>query len=378
MKSGKKRTMTALINTEFINAPEPFGHKGFWMSQQFPTEFKGMAIGDVDNDGLNEVVTIDTHNVYIYRKTGNELKLLQKITGKPYDSNLGVDIADINKNGVNEIIVTSISGTNLDSFVLEYKDGKYVKIASDIPYLLRVIDTPSGPLLLGQELGTGMFKNFETQIYEIIYKDGKYVAGEKMQIPIGLSVYGLTIDNVGTGGGEKVITFDESDYLCIFDKTNRHLTKMTTCGGSNKEAVFRSDEEYGGSTNMIQNYDVQKVQSTDYDDRTSYLNLRILTYDLRKDGKKEVIVVKNLSSSGRVLKHAKLFSSSEIYNLEWDGLGLAENWRTKKIHGYVADYAIKDIDNDGQPAVVLSLVLSVGASVRERSVIVVYKLDAAQ
>lgn len=383
MKTGKRGTLTSAINTEFINAPDPVNRRGFWMSQQLPTEFKGMAIGDVNGDGLNEVVTIDTHNVYIYQKTGNELKLLQKITGNSYDSNLGVDIADINRNGVKEIIVTSINGNVLDSFVLEYKDGKYVKIASDLPYLLRIIDTPSGiPLLLGQELSSGFNKNFETQIYEIIYRDGKYIAGEKMKIPIGLSIYGLTIDDVGTGGGEKVIAFDELDYLCIVDKTNKRLTSMMTFGGSNKELVWRSDDVYGGSNNFVANYSSQselyESALNDIGERRAYLNLRILTYDLKKNGKKEIIVVKNLSSAGRVLKNIKLFTSSEIYDLDWDGMGMAENWRTKKINGYVADYAIKDIDNDGQPEIVLALVLSVGVSISERSVIVVYKLDTVQ
>ena len=130
MKSGgKKGTLTSVINSEFINAPEPLNRKGFWMSQKIPTEFKGMDIGDVNSDGLNEIVAIDKNNVYIYQKTGNELKLLEKINGKSYDNYLAVDVADINRNGVKEIIVTSLNDTLLDSFVLEFKDGKYVKIA---------------------------------------------------------------------------------------------------------------------------------------------------------------------------------------------------------------------------------------------------------
>ena len=31
--------------------------------------------------------------------------------------------------------------------------------------------------------------------------------------------------------------------------------------------------------------------------KTSYINLRILTYDTNKDGKREIIIVKNISSS---------------------------------------------------------------------------------
>ena len=57
---------------------------------------------------------------------------------------------------------------------------------------------------------------------------------------------------------------------------------------------------------------------------------------------------------------------------------MAENWKTKKINGYIADYCIKDIDNDGKPEIVLALVQSVSTSLSNKSVIVIYKLDTPQ
>ncbi|MFA4916636.1 MAG: FG-GAP-like repeat-containing protein, partial [Syntrophales bacterium] len=96
IKNSPKGTLTSALNSNFINAAQPVDRMGFWMSQKYPTEFKGMAIGDVNKDGLNEVVVIDSHNVMIYQKKDNELKLLQQIAGKPYDNYLAVDIADIN------------------------------------------------------------------------------------------------------------------------------------------------------------------------------------------------------------------------------------------------------------------------------------------
>lgn len=207
MRTNKRGTMTSAINTEYINSPEPVNRRGFWMSQQIPTELKGMAIGDVNNDGSNEIVVIDRHNIYIYQKKDTEMQLLEKIPGKAHLNYISVDVADINRNGMPEIIVTSLNNKTLDSFSLEYKDGKLQTIASGIRWFLRALDTPSGmPLLLGQDFG--MVKPFDTQIYEIVWKNGKYVPGEKMKIPVGLSIYGLTIADVGTGGGEKVIALD--------------------------------------------------------------------------------------------------------------------------------------------------------------------------
>jgi len=377
-KGGKKATLTSsIINPEFINSSDPINRRGFWMSQQFKSEFKGMDIGDVNGDGLNEVVVIDKHNIYIYQKTKDDLRLLKQIKGKSYNNYMSVDVADLNKDGTPEIIVTSLNDRTLNSFVLQYKDGDYKMIASDLRYFLRVIDTPSGQILLGQPYGMG--KVFDSQIYEIVWRNGKYVSGDKMKIPLGLSIYGLTIDTLGSGTSEKIIALDELDYLCVISKTDKTMTRILSFGFSPDELLWRSDTVYGGSNNYISNVDKQKAMSSEaVQEDNAYANVRILSFDTNKDGKKELIIVKNLSSVGRIFKNLKVFTSSEIYNLEWDGLGMAENWRTKKINGYVADYCFKDINNDGKPELVLALVQSVGASVSDRSVIVVYELEMPQ
>jgi TolB-like protein len=375
MKAGGKRgTLTSVINPDFIDSPDPLKRTGFWMSQQMRTEFKGMAVGDVNNDGSNEIVVIDQNNVYIYSKTPDGLKLLDQIKGKSYNNYISVDVADINRDGTPEIIVTSLNRNLLDSFVVQYTDGKYQNIATNIRWFLRVLDTPSGlPLLLGQTYGID--KVFERPIYEIVWRDGKYVEGPRQKIPEGLSIYGLAIEPLTAGGTEKVIALDELDYLCIFEKTTKSMSRLLGFGFSSEELLWRSDTPFGGSNNYISNEDRSDPGNTE---RSAFANLRILTHNTNLPGRKEFIIVKNMSSVGRIFKNLKLFTSSEVYSMEWDGLGLAENWRTKKINGYVADYAIKDVSNDGKPEIVLALVQSVGASVGNRSVIVVYQLTGEQ
>ncbi|MGZ6250113.1 MAG: FG-GAP-like repeat-containing protein [Syntrophales bacterium] len=370
MKKSKKGTYTSVINPDFITAARPLDRKGFWMSPKFSTEFRGMDIGDVMGDGKNKVVIIDTHNVMIYQKKDKDLVLLQKIPGKSSENYLAVDVADINRNGVKEIFVTCMERDWVNSFVLEYKDGQFIKIASKLPWYMRVIDTPAGPILLGQT--RGMDQPFNTPIHEIVWEDGKYKEGKKMKIPLGLSVYGLTIDNLGTGGGEKIIALDNYDYLNIYEPTELPLMNLNRLGGSPLR-VYKSDDNYGGSNTVIENLSLP----VDAEYKWTYINSRILTTE-GKDGKREIIIVKNLSAVGRVLKNVKMFTSSEIYDLEWDGLGLVENWKTRKISGYVADYQLKDIDNDGQKQIVLALVLSVGTSLQDKSVIVAYKMTAPQ
>jgi TolB-like protein len=361
-------TFTSIINPSFITSSSPVIMEGSWMSQRYRNKFKGMAIGDVNNDGLNEVVLIDSQNVMIYQRKDDDLKLLSTFSGKSYDNYLAVDVADINGNDIEEIIVSNIKNNGVDSFVLEYDGKKFARIASGLKWFFRVVDLQDIPVLLGQKKGIG--SPFDSSIYSIIWKKGEYEEGKRMPIPKGLSVFGLGIDSLEGSGIQRVLALNEYDHLCIYTKTQKELSLIHVIGGSD-ELIWKSENVFGGTTNY---FDYGSMGGGGFEpenekDERAYVNTRILTFDMNKNGKKEVIIIKNLSSIGRILKGVKSFGNSEIYDLEWDGLGLAEQWKTKKIQGYVADYQIEDINNDGKKEIVLIVRLS-----RTRSVIVAYDL----
>ena len=372
MKSSKKGTLTSAINPDFINAAQPLESKSFWKSQQFPYALRGVDIGDVNGDGLNETVMIDENNIFIYQKNKGEFKLLQHIRGKRYDDYLSLDVADINGNGIKEIIVSSLSANVVNSFVIEYRNGKFETIAQGLRWFMRVIHNSSGiPILLGQR--RGIESVFTTPIHEIVWQNGEYREGRRMPIPEGLSLFGLTLDKLTPGGAEMLIALNEDDYLYMIEPTVKPLSKLVVFGGS-EELRWRSDEPFGGSNTFIEPI-VQTLDAREgLDNKTRYINPRIITYDTNRDGKREIIIVKNISSTGRLFDRIKLFNSAEIYNLELENMGMVENWRTKKINGYVADYQFKDMDNDGENEVVLALVLSGGGLTKGRSVIVSYSL----
>lgn len=367
----RRGTFTSVINPAFITSANPLRQKGFWMSPQYKRTFKGMDIGDVNGDKKNEVVAIDRNTIQIYQRKETALVLLSKLSGESYDQYLAVDVADINGNGIAEIIVTNFAKDKVTSFVMEFQEGSFVKIASDLKWLMRVIDTEEGPVLMGQAMTLG--DPFSGPIREIVWEKGTYHEGKQMLIPEGLSVFGVLLARIDSDV-ERVVALDEYDHISIFRKTRKPLSKIYVLGGSD-DLIWTSDDVYGGSNTKI---DFKRRSSgADSEDVSGsvYVKERLFLYDINGDGTKELVIIKNLSPSGRILKNIRIFTRSEIYDLEWDGLGLAENWKTKKIQGYVADYQIKDIDNDGKDEIVLAVGL--GASLA-RSVIVAYDLEVQE
>jgi len=382
IRTGKRGTLTAGINPDFLSGGQPMDKRGFWMSQRYPTEFRGMDVGDVNGDGKNEIVAIDRNSVYIFQKKGKDLVLLQKITGKAYNNYVGVDIIDIRGDAAKEILVSNIivnRGTEsvintVSSFVIEYREGKFQVMETDLPWLFRAIPTQDGGVrLLGQKIDSsgGMNRPFDTPIYEMAVRAGKITEGQRLKIPLGVCIFGLALDNLGSGR-EKIITYNEYDRLVVYEETDKDLTRIKAVMGS-KELLYTSEEVFGGS-----NLYVEVIGMDNYgDDVTNYytyLNSRIIPYDTNKDGRRELIVVRNHSSVGRYMKNVRIFTASEFYNLEWDQMGFVENWHTRKMSGYVADYQIKDADNDGENEVVMALVVPGGSVFGKSSVIASYKI----
>jgi hypothetical protein len=87
-----------------------------------------------------------------------------------------------------------------------------------------------------------------------------------------------------------------------------------------------------------------------------YLAQRIHIADLDRDGKNELIVVKNQDVARRLLSRLRIFKSGHIECLTWNTLGLNLKWKTREISRYISDYAIADLNNDGQDELVFSVV----------------------
>jgi TolB-like protein len=331
------------------------GSEGFKKSQTFDLEIKGIDIGDVNGDKKNEMVLIDTHNLYVFKYDGDKMSLLQKIGHGIEHNFINLDVADVNRNGVAEIIVTSIVHDKLRSFILEYEEGKFKKVAEDADWYFRVMDHPKdGAILLGQRMGNVVTETdsaFSGPIYRFIWKKNSFTKGPEMPFPKRTKIFGLAMGEIRSKGALDLIMINDFGRLTI-----EALVK----GKKDKKSSWTSGEDYGGTNNFYDNDAKKKLWETLLLPSTTnwrvYIPGRILIKDLDGDGLTEVIINKNISSTTEWVDKIRHFEKGEIYNLVWDDGTLTTNWKTKEMGGYISDFQIKDIDNDGEEELVVATI----------------------
>ncbi len=88
--------------------------------------------------------------------------------------------------------------------------------------------------------------------------------------------------------------------------------------------------------------------------------MRLMALKPDKDGKSQVLAIRNFDIADRKLEIFRSFNEAQIIGFGWDGLGLQPEWRTRKMTGCIRDFALGDFDNDGELEMVCALVLDEG------------------
>lgn len=357
-----------------MSSDEAFSGSGepaavLWKSKKFETKLKGIALGDVDGDGKMETVFSDDHNIFIYRQMEGRFEKVKEIKGEIYEFYKGIDVADINENKKAEIFVTALNDSGrVISFVLEWDGKDFKKITDNEDWHYRVLDIPArgGKVLFGQKGGNASI--FSGNVHELKWVSGAYISTNKEILPKGVNVYGFNYGDILNSGQEMILGFNTSEYLGLFN--------------INGSEEWMSSDPYGGNSTYLEppaEIEAANKTSRDPDPRPQnrlYLPQRIIVADLDNDKKKEVLVVKNTDETGGVFSRIRIFKSGYFESLSWDNVGLSTKWKTRKFSGYISDYTLGDIDNDGKDELVFLLVTQTGGSTlgADRSFVVSWKI----
>ncbi len=296
---------------------------------------------------------MDSNTLWIYKQTGGRLRLFRKIEGHRNDKFLTLDVADVNRNGLSEIIVSNLRSALLRSFILEFEEKRIRKVSDREPWFLRVIDSPTtGLRLVGQKMGVD--RSPFGGIYSFTWKDKGFHPEQQPLMKKEIPVFGFNIGDVEGRGEASVVYMDYHDRLRVL----------------NREGAYRweSRTSYGGS-----DISYSLSSAAEGEQKRVYIPPRLLLKDLDGDGASEVIVSRNTFKLN-IVTRLRMYDRASLVDLAWQGLGLSESWGTPEISGHISDYQIADVDNDRRDEIVITAVskgpLRSGAS----SSLLVYEL----
>jgi TolB-like protein len=343
----------------FVNLQQP-GGGGFTTHLKFEGVITAMAAGDLNKDGITRLVAATDDTLMIHQLSGNQLVLEKELEYSSTNRIVSLDIADINGNGFPEIFVTSLSihRDSLQSFVVEYNGSDYVTLVDNQSYYYRVVTASDGTkTLIGQYTGSSPF---EGRISILQAEGSTYTRQKQIRMPRNTSVLSLAKGPVTSDTADEYVMINQSGRLVIANDI-----------GSTE---WESSDKYGGTAHVW----LMPLNDTDVTFRERvYIHPRIQFYDITGDEKPEILAVRNNEIGGGVIGRYKRFKNGNIQVLSWNGMALAPVFTTSDLQGWISDFAIADINGDGNDELIVSVVTQTKLAILARdkaSNIIFYKL----
>jgi hypothetical protein len=331
-----------------------------YISQRLPFEVRGLAYGDVDGNGEQEVLLTSQHKLYLYRFQGEQLELMAEYAGKKLDYFVKVAILPAEAGKAPYVALTNLRGDQASSKILQFSGGQFVPVVENIPYQLRVLKQGDEFQLVGAPYHATTPAWHD--IYRLAFSGHEVKPAQKLDLPMQTHLYNYHwMREPGT---------DASNLVVMTPLGKLHLYKQKE---SKLKKIGTSRESYGGSGNYI------PVEVKDFFNEVvqDYYAMPPGVQAVEHGGDEEVIVVKNESMVKNVIGRVPIISDGRLFCLKFDAMGFVETWESKRIDGSIQDYQVTMSDGRRQllAAVRLRDPGLLGEVGRNDSVLLVYDLD---
>lgn len=332
----------------------------------------GMEICDATGNGKLEVFILEERRLHAYRfDADNKLQPLGVFELPATQYGLSIRSMDLDFSGRSSIILNAKDeDEDFVARVLTFDGQNFKVIAQTLGVYLNVVKMPPlySPMLLGQR--SNRPKLFQQGVHEVSVKGGKISLNGRVALPPKFNVFNFSCvpPGVDKADAAKYVMLDDGERLMMFSEKGARLssTEDRYSGASQGVEVNAAMPGMGKDT-VIQN-------------EMYYIPTRLLVADLDADGNHEVIVNKPISTAATIFGNYRSFPQSEIQSLQWDGIGLALVWKTRRIKGSVTDYAIADPNGDGISDLVVCVNTHPGAlgTAPRRTIVMLYPLDLSK
>jgi len=281
-------------------------------SAPIPGNMVSLSASDLDLDGKVEIVAAYPDAIVVYRVDGDDLR--EKATIPNAGPGLiHVDAADVNRNGVADIVVTRFAGGKALSDIWQFDGKEYRKISADLPFFLRAADLgPEGVVLLGQESDPG--KGYRGPVFRLaVNRYGQAEVRDRespLPLPNGVFLYGFTALRYAKGVRYAVLT--GRDRLVYLD-------------GDGKE-LWEGLDAVTGSEVALESRGVRVPMPP-----------RMVGVDLDRDGTDELVVLNDLVSAGTYFENLRVRSHAELLCFAQGDGSLQLAWRSPQTDASARD-----------------------------------------
>jgi len=289
-----------------------------YLQLDLPIDAKLITVCDVAGDGKREIV-LSTGKDIMFFTLGADLHPAlggMKIAGSTLDDHLWLDSIDLNKNGRDEIIVTSMRGDEVVSYVYELKDTEFNLLYKGNVFLRRL-----GDRLIAQEYSRS--EGFSGDVFEIVW-DGGYKKGKILKLPKGVNIYDFVFFE-DPQKGRLLLAYDEGGFLNVYNENNIRVWRSKT-GTGGFLRTFKKDRTFRGevSTTMIDTTMIDRGEWS-VKDRLFLRNKDIFLVD-------RAPLLEMIKGLG--------YKRSRIQSLWWNGLSMEESVLVDNVSGTIFDYAV--------------------------------------
>lgn len=332
-----------------------------WRSEELDLLGIGLAIGDLDGDGRNDVVIIDPSTVYVYSFSEGRLTKVAEHSSRNLELK-SVDVARSRPGAPPRIYVTAQNRGSVASFVLEFTNGILTPVIKDFPYYLRVLLYPTrGPILLGQQ--KGLNKVYEGPIVQLVDQGSRLEVQGRFGVPLKIPIFGFAIGDLEGKRRPLIAVYDKEDHLRVYEPSGKRL--------------FISNDYYGGSDVLLRLEGPTERSTASDDNSHAYYRPRIMSLDLDGDAAYEVIALTHSSRTARYMSRTKMLEDGQVISLKWNGETLIPVWCTPPIQGMITDFTVDNLPGlSGRRLIVLERKKTDWLSfLRSKSQIKAYALD---
>ncbi len=282
-----------------------------WESHRLPETLNGIALGRSLGDKGVEVFTTGERYLRYYLK-GSTLQFVTAVVVGADEKIVGVDVADLDQDGVPEVYVSVVKGGTPASQVYAPENNQLKKIAGDIPYLLRGSGSgDKGQKIYAQKMtAAGLLTG---EVFELVKRGDRFAAETPLTLPRFGNLYNFNRFS-GPKGEQYIVVGHPDGYLLVYAPDGKQL--------------WKSRDKFGGSEPITCQAGGEPATAG----CTLTRSQRLL---VTRSG--DVIVARNSGLNGNGAKG--IYTKNNVLLLAWDGQALQEKMRTGLSQNYLADFS---------------------------------------